>query len=108
IFSIIQSEIMKPSFVFLSLIIAIISIFGIGNSLTAQTTDHSAAVSVAANKIEQKVIDWRHDFHQHPELGNNEVRTAGIIAAHLKSLGIDVKTNVAKTGVVGVLVGDKP
>ena len=62
----------------------------------------------SANKIEHKVIEWRRDFHRHPELGNNEVRTAEVIAKHLRSLGIDVKTGVAKTGVVGVLKGNKP
>ena len=62
----------------------------------------------SADKIESKVITWRRDFHEHPELGNNEVRTAGIIAKHLQSLGIEVKTGVAKTGVVGILKGGKP
>ncbi|RYF21137.1 MAG: amidohydrolase [Flavobacteriales bacterium] len=61
-----------------------------------------------ADAISEKVINWRRDFHQHPELGNLEVRTAEIIAKHLKSLGIEVKTGVAKTGVVGILVGGKP
>lgn len=58
--------------------------------------------------ITQKVIDWRRDFHQHPELGNQETRTAGIIAKHLQALGLEVKTGVAKTGVVAVLKGGKP
>lgn len=62
----------------------------------------------SADKIESKVIAWRRDFHEHPELGNNEFRTAGIIAKHLQSLGIEVKTGVAKTGVVGILRGGKP
>ena len=62
----------------------------------------------SADKIESKVISWRRDFHEHPELGNNEYRTAGIIAKHLQSLGIEVKTGVAKTGVVGILKGGKP
>src|SRR6185312_13110772 len=51
---------------------------------------------------------WRRDLHEHPELGNQEIRTAGIIAKHLRSLGMDVKTGVAHTGVVGVLKGGKP
>ncbi|MNK08648.1 putative hydrolase YxeP [compost metagenome] len=58
--------------------------------------------------ITQKVIDWRRDFHQHPELGNQEKRTAEIIAKHLQALGLEVKTGVAKTGVVAVLKGGKP
>lgn len=57
--------------------------------------------------IEQKVIDWRRDFHQNPELSNREFKTAEKIAAHLKSLGIEVQTGVAKTGVVGILKGNK-
>ena len=60
------------------------------------------------SQIEQKVIDWRRDFHLHPELGNQEFRTAKIIKEHLESLGIEVQTNVAKTGVVGLLRGSKP
>jgi amidohydrolase len=60
------------------------------------------------SQIEQKVIDWRRDFHQHPELGNQEFRTSKIIAAHLESLGIEVQTNVAMTGVIGLLRGGKP
>jgi len=66
------------------------------------------AISSKALSIEQKVIAWRRDLHEHPELGNNETRTAGIIAKHLQSLGIEVKTGVAKTGVVGILKGGKP
>ena len=74
----------------------------------AQQPALTAQVDQAADKIEQKVITWRRDFHQNPELGNNEKRTAAIVAKHLKSLGIEVKTGVAKTGVVGILKGSKP
>lgn len=65
-------------------------------------------VDAAATALEQKVIGWRRDFHQNPELGNQEKRTAGIVAAHLKSLGIEVQEQVAVTGVVGILKGGKP
>jgi amidohydrolase len=65
-------------------------------------------VSIAADKIESKCITWRRDFHEHPELGNRETRTAKIIADHLRSLGLEVKEAVAKTGVVGILGGAKP
>ena len=58
--------------------------------------------------IEPKVIAWRRDFHEHPELSNREFRTAEKVAAHLKSLGLEVRTGVAKTGVVGILKGGKP
>lgn len=55
-----------------------------------------------------KVVTWRRDFHQHPELSWQETRTAGIVAAHLKALGLEVRTGVGGTGVVGVLRGGKP
>lgn len=55
-----------------------------------------------------KVVAWRRDFHQHPELSWQETRTAGIVAAHLKALGLEVRTGVGRTGVVGVLRGGRP
>ena len=58
--------------------------------------------------IEGKVIEWRREIHQNPELGNREFKTAEKIAKHLKSLGIEVETGVAYTGVVGILKGDLP
>lgn len=61
-----------------------------------------------ADKLEQKVITWRRDFHANPELGNREFRTAEIVAKHLRSLNIEVTTGVAKTGVVGILKGGLP
>lgn len=67
-----------------------------------------ARAAAAADKIEPQCISWRRDFHQYPELGNRETRTASIIAAHLKKLGLDVKEGVAKTGVVALLKGSKP
>jgi len=74
----------------------------------AQQSPLRLQVAKKADAIEQRVITWRRDFHEHPELGNQEVRTSGIIAQHLKSLGIEVTTGVAKTGVVGILKGGKP
>lgn len=91
-----------------NIIFGIVTIFLICNTTIAQSKDHSAAISKAAAKIEQKVIDWRHDIHQNPELGNREFRTADLIAKHLTSLGIEVQTKVGVTGVVGILKGDKP
>lgn len=60
------------------------------------------------NGIEEQVIEWRRYFHENPELSNREFKTAEKIAAHLKSLGMEVQTGVAITGVVGILKGDKP
>jgi amidohydrolase len=65
-------------------------------------------ITVAIDKIEPKCIAWRKDIHQNPELGNREFKTAKLVADHLKSLGIEVKEGVAKTGVVGILRGGKP
>lgn len=56
--------------------------------------------------IEKQVIEWRHDFHQNPELSNREFETAEKIATHLRNLGLEVETGVAHTGVVGILKGD--
>jgi amidohydrolase len=62
-------------------------------------------------RVEQvmpKVVVWRRDIHQHPELSNREFRTAGLVAEHLRALGLEVRTEVAHTGVVGVLRGGRP
>src|SRR5438552_18871961 len=62
-----------------------------------------------AAQVESKVVAWRRDFHENPELGNREVRTAKIVADHLRKLGFDeVTEKVAHTGVVGTLKGGKP
>jgi amidohydrolase len=61
-----------------------------------------------AEKVEEKVIEWRRHIHQNPELSNREFNTAKYIVKHLKSLGIEVKEEVAYTGVVGILKGNKP
>src|SRR5258708_16659614 len=74
----------------------------------AQKKDLHAAIDAAADKIEPKTIAWRRDFHEHPELGNREVRTSKIIADHLRSLGLEVQEGVGKTGVVGILKGALP
>ena len=69
----------------------------------------TALIDAAAQAAEARVIAWRRDFHAHPELGNREFRTAGIVADHLRALGFDaVQTGVAHTGVVGLLVGALP
>ena len=68
-----------------------------------------AAIGAAADRLEPRVVAWRRDFHQNPELGNREVRTARVVAEHLRALGFDsVQEKVAHTGVVGVLKGGKP
>lgn len=82
---------------------------GIVFSLSAQvSTSLQAKIDQMAKAIEPRVIEWRRDIHQHPELSNREVRTAAKVADHLKSLGIEIQTGVAHTGVVGTLRGSKP
>ena len=78
----------------------------------AQATGASSAlareIDRRAAQLEQKAIAWRRDIHQHPELSNREVRTSKLVADHLRSLGIEVQTGIAKTGVVGILKGGRP
>lgn len=62
-------------------------------------------IDALARDVEPKVVAWRRDIHQHPELGNREFRTAALVAAHLRSLGLEVTTGVARTGVVAILRG---
>lgn len=86
----------------------IVLLFIICPYIAAQKNDLAIKIGIAADKIESRVISWRQDIHEHPELGNREVRTAALVAKHLQSLGLEVKTNVAKTGVVGLLKGANP
>jgi amidohydrolase len=76
------------------------------NSSNAQTIQQ--LIDQKAKALLPKVIEWRRHIHQNPELGNREFKTMEYIAAHLKSLGLEVKTGVAKTGVVALLKGGKP
>jgi amidohydrolase len=85
-----------------------ILLLAISTNVFAQKENLQTKAKLAADKIEQKVIDWRRDFHANPELGNREFRTAAIVAKHLRSLNIDVKEKVGVTGVVGILKGALP
>ncbi len=67
-----------------------------------------ADIDKGAAAVTPQVVAWRRDIHEHPELGNRETRTAALVAAQLKALGLAVRTGVAYTGVVGVLKGAKP
>lgn len=70
--------------------------------------NQAALIDQKASAIQAKLVEWRRHIHQNPELGNREFKTAEYIANHLKSLGLEVKTGVAKTGVVAILKGGKP
>jgi len=84
---------------------AVAAIFWCGS---ARAQDAAAKIDAAAKVVESKVVAWRRDIHQNPELSNREFRTAKLVAEHLKSLGLEVQTEVGHTGVVGVLKGGKP
>lgn len=92
---------MKKTFLSIAVMVGMIT-------LHAQTKTTETYINAAVDKLEPKTISWRRDLHQNPELSNREVRTAGIIAAHLRSLGMEVEENIAKTGVVGILKGGRP
>lgn len=79
--------------------------FGLNAQVNASL---QSKVDKQARDIEQKMIDWRRDLHQNPELSNREFKTSAKVAEHLKSLGIEVQTGIAHTGVVGILKGGKP
>ena len=75
-----------------------------GQKLDASET----AIEMQVNKMKSKSVSWRRYFHEHPELGNREFKTAKLIADHLRSIGLEVKEGVAHTGVVGILKGTRP
>ncbi|MBV9496430.1 MAG: amidohydrolase [Acidobacteria bacterium] len=77
-------------------------------TLAAGAATLDSRIDEASAKVESKVIACRRDIHEHPELGNREVRTAKLVADKLKELGIETRTGVAHTGVVGILRGAKP
>ncbi|MDC3198870.1 amidohydrolase [Flavobacteriaceae bacterium] len=81
----------------------LIAILVIVNGLAAQESIQQDII-----EIEEKLIEWRRDFHKNPELSNREYKTAKKIAKHLKEIGLKVETNIAKTGVVAILEGDQP
>ena len=81
----------------------LLSAFAFSNAQTVQQQ-----IDQKAKAILPQLIEWRRTLHQHPELSNREYKTGEMVATYLKSLGIAVQTGVAKTGVVGILKGDKP
>lgn len=87
--------------------IVLLLLLGVGSFCSAVHAQ-SDVVNARVAAIENQVIAWRRDIHQHPELGNRETRTAALVAKHLRSLGLEVRTGIAKTGVIGVLRGAKP
>ena len=80
-------------------------------SLLAAAIRAQAQGSTAARELQRlqpRIVEWRRDLHQHPELGNHEVRTAKLVADQLRALGLEPKTGIATTGVIAILRGGKP
>lgn len=67
-----------------------------------------ATATAALQRAQPQIVEWRRDLHQHPELGNHEIRTAQVVADHLRSLGLEPRTGIAHTGVTAILKGGKP
>jgi amidohydrolase len=85
---------------------SLIAAIALAAPLAAQ--QHDAIVASAVERLTPRIVEIRHHLHQNPELGNRETETAALIAAHLRGLGIEVRTGVAHTGVIGVLRGGRP
>jgi amidohydrolase len=92
------------------LVLAAVLVPGVALAQGASASLASLHGEIAARTVQvtPKVVAWREDIHQHPELGTQEVRTSKLVADHLRALGIDVRTDVGGHGVVGVLRGGKP
>lgn len=84
------------------------SIVGCLSLLACLNVDAAPSTDALARQVNDQVIQWRRHFHQHPELSNQEVNTAKSISDALKAMGLEVKTQVAVTGVTGFLRGAKP
>jgi amidohydrolase len=90
------------------LLLSAFSVTGVFMSTAHAATTLDSRIDEAAKKVEQKVIAIRRDIHQNPELGNREFRTSKLVAERLKELGIETRTGIAHTGVIGILRGGKP
>ncbi|MGH8251409.1 MAG: amidohydrolase [Steroidobacteraceae bacterium] len=86
--------------------VLLIALLGVASSARAEISPQE--LDAAVGKLETRVLEWRRDFHRHPELANRELRTAEKVTEHLRKLGLEVKTGVAHTGVVAVLKGGVP
>jgi amidohydrolase len=91
-----------------TLFVSLLSILILQTAFAQMSSKLHAKIDKQAREMEAQIIEWRRHFHQYPELSNREIKTAAIVAEHLKKLGIEVQTGVAKTGVVGLLKTGKP
>jgi len=102
---------MAGPFRFSPFVLSLLAVLCCFTPLEAQEPDVDALrarMDTHADEIFEKVVAWRRDLHANPELGNREFRTAGVVAEHLRALGMEVETGVGHTGVVGLLRGGLP
>jgi amidohydrolase len=92
---------MRPTLLACSLLLA-------APALALAQSAERPEVAAAATKLQAQVVQWRRDFHQHPELSNREVQTSAKVAAHLRKLGLKPQTGIAHHGVVAIIKGGKP
>ncbi len=93
---------------FAGLVIAAVLGGDVGPAQVGAQVDLRREIEARTSAVLPKVVEWRRDLHEHPELSNREFRTAKLVADHLRSLGVEVRTGVAHTGVIGVLHGGLP
>ena len=86
--------------------LAFLVVFFVANNLFAQ--EQTALIDAQSKAIQNQLTQWRRHLHEHPELGNREFKTAAYIVEQLKDLGLEIRTGIAKTGVVAILKGGKP
>jgi amidohydrolase len=100
--------IMRPFVIAFAVLAALQGVAAPASAQVAPSTELVRAIEARLPAVMPKVVAWRRDIHQHPELGFEEVRTSKLVAEHLRSLGIEVREGVGRTGVVGVLRGGRP
>ena len=88
--------------------LALACLLASGTAASASAATPRPEVAAAAASLQSQVVDWRRDFHQHPELSNREQRTGEVIARELRRMGLEPRTGVAGHGVVAVLKGGRP
>lgn len=79
-----------------------------GAAAGAQAAELAGRLDAELRRLEPRVVEWRRDIHRNPELSNREFRTSKLVAEHLRTLGLEVETGVAHTGVVALLRGGHP
>jgi hypothetical protein len=103
-----RREEMNSARPFLGLAISLAGLMPQSGAARADAANLEQQVRQRAQAVEGKLIAWRRDIHQHPELGDQETRTAKLVAEHLRGLELEVREGVARTGVIGLLKGGKP